>query len=440
MCVLIQKFSWRKEDLCEMHRSGESSTNLVMTKTKILFLIGITLIPNFTSYARQEVDKIVAVVNGEPILQSELNEAVYAAEQNIIMSIPPSAERAALITKMRGQALDALIEKQLVLTEFKKMGGFIKDEIVDDDIQRIIRERFNGDRDQFMVELKKTKMTFNKFRELRRETIAVQFLRGQQGKSITWVTPEQVEAAYKKHINQFRDEGQIDLSTIILNKFTSDPSITVPDRKRLADDIHAKLMARPSRFEALAKAHSDDPTAAENGGRRGVMDRKSLRSDLATVAFTLESGEISQVLEDNYNFYILKVNKRIYGKAESLSDPKIRDRCEDLALAEARRDAQENWLKQLKRQASIKKMVGSRLVTSTERPETNVPIGTTAPTYRPPEEEGKIKKMLPSGQRITGLFNREEGEQESSQKEESEGRLRRFIPDGERTRRLFKRD
>ena len=69
---------------------------------------------------------ISAVVNGKPITSSEVREAVKMQEQLIQMTVKDPRAAAARMGELRESALYALIERQLVLSEFEKLGGSIK--------------------------------------------------------------------------------------------------------------------------------------------------------------------------------------------------------------------------------------------------------------------------------------------------------------------------
>ena len=105
---------------------------------------------------KKSFNSLVAVVNGQAITESEVQEVTNATRNIIMLSLPAGPEREERLNSLRQTALDSLIERELILSEFIKMGGIIKDEIVDQDVQRIIdAEPFNGDRNKFLAEVKK---------------------------------------------------------------------------------------------------------------------------------------------------------------------------------------------------------------------------------------------------------------------------------------------
>jgi len=131
-----------------------------------------------------ELNRIKAVVNGEPITQTMVDSAVQTQVQVWLMGnkgMVGKAEAEREIRQMQVRALDDLIDRNLILSEFKKLGGQIKDQYVDESINRFITERFKGDKDQFIAELKKSGMTIAQFREIQRDQIAIQALRSKHG-------------------------------------------------------------------------------------------------------------------------------------------------------------------------------------------------------------------------------------------------------------------
>src|SRR5690606_32059730 len=89
-------------------------------------------------------------------------------------------ERENKVKEMRLAALKDLIDRQLILQEFKKMqekGANIPDYVIDDRVQTIIREEFGGDRGAFVRTLQAQSYTLTKFKEIEREKIIVQAMR-----------------------------------------------------------------------------------------------------------------------------------------------------------------------------------------------------------------------------------------------------------------------
>ena len=323
---------------------------------QILFITAtLALSPAVKSAEPRAFNSLVAVVNGQVITESEVRQVTSTTREIIIRSQPAGPERDKALKSLRKNALESLIERELILSEFVKIGGKIKDNIIDQDIQKIIeREPFNGDRDKFLADLRKTGMTMKKFRDMRRKIISVEMMRSSQAKGISVVTPQQLKETYQKHKGKFREETFARIRTIMIPKAANDPTIKLDDQRKLITDVRERI-AKGEDFAELAKEYSKD-SVAESGGDRGIIGEKSikLRNDLKIAAFALGSGKVSGVLEDNYAFYLLKAEDKKLGKNKSLNDPLVRDETNKLALLELRKSAHERWITKLKKTASIR--------------------------------------------------------------------------------------
>ena len=322
-----------------------------------LLLITATLILSLATKSAEPraFNSLVAVVNGQVITESEVQQATSNTREIIIRSQPAGKERDKMLKSLRKNALESLVERELILSEFVKLGGAIKDTIIDQDIEKIIeREPFNGNRDKFIEDLRKTGMTMKKFRDMRQKIIAVEMMRSSQAKGISVVTPQKLTETYQKHKDKFREETFARIRTIMIPKAAKDPTIKIEDQRKLITEIRSKTM-KGEDFAELAKEHSKD-SVSDSGGDRGIIGEKSikLRNDLKTAAFALDSGKVSAVLEDNYAFYLLKAENKKLGQSKSLNDPIVRDEVNKLALLELRKSAYERWITKLKKTASIR--------------------------------------------------------------------------------------
>ncbi|MEC7358163.1 MAG: SurA N-terminal domain-containing protein [Verrucomicrobiota bacterium] len=326
-----------------------------MLRSLILITATLILSPATKSAEPRAFNSLVAVVNGQVITESEVQQATSNTREIIIRSQPAGKERDKMLKSLRKNALESLVERELILSEFVKLGGTIKDTIIDQDIEKIIeREPFNGNRDKFIEDLRKTGMTMKKFRDMRQKIIAVEMMRSSQAKGISVVTPQKLTETYQKHKDKFREETFARIRTIMIPKAAKDPTIKIEDQRKLITEIRSKTM-KGEDFAELAKEHSKD-SVSDSGGDRGIIGEKSikLRNDLKTAAFALDSGKVSQVLEDNYAFYLLKAENKKLGQSKSLNDPIVRDEVNKLALLELRKSAYERWITKLKKTASIR--------------------------------------------------------------------------------------
>lgn len=310
------------------------------------------LTPVRTGAAPVELNRIKAVVNGEPITQTMVDAAVQTQVQVWLMGNKGMVSRSEAereIRRMEESALDDLIDRNLILSEFKKLGGAIKDQYVDESINRFITERFKGDRDKFIEELKKSGMTIAQFREIQRDQIAIQALRQKHGgEDVIPNTPWEKRAMYNEIKDEFASEGQPKVRIMSIPKQTSTSSQS--QQEQVLSEVMGKLRGGAD-FGDLAKKHSSDSFASK-GGYVGVLGKDVLNEGLTKAAYSLPTGQISQPLDGGINWHILKVDGRVGQKTPDFNElePEIDKRL----TIEKKQKALESWLKKLRRDANVR--------------------------------------------------------------------------------------
>lgn len=76
-------------------------------------------------------------------------------------------------------------------------------------------------------------------------------------------------------------------------------------KKAQIDSIHA-LLAGGADFEAIARAESEDPGSAANGGHLGVFGPGEMVKEFEDASFSLKAGEISAPFETAYGYHIVQ--------------------------------------------------------------------------------------------------------------------------------------
>lgn len=304
--------------------------------------------PAFSQYS----NGIAAVVNGKVITQSEVRDAIKAQEQMLAMQYREDIagfQRAA--AELRETALESLIERELILAEFSKIGGEIKQRYVDDDINSIIIESFKGERDDFVKELAKTGMTMKKFRELREKMIILQIMRGKFAQDIPPATPREVDEYYAKNQAEWRDGDMIKISTITIPKFVGEAGATPEKQRALANELRSKV-ANGADFSTIAKTYSQD-SKADNGGEWDWMERSQMKKSYGDAAFDLSEGGLSQVIADETAYVIIALDAKKYGRVPAKTD--LRDEIEKRILSDKAKKALDEWLEGLRRKAVIQR-------------------------------------------------------------------------------------
>jgi parvulin-like peptidyl-prolyl isomerase len=305
-----------------------------------------------TVTAQTYSNRIVAVVDGVPIAASEVRDTISAQEQ--ILRYQYQNDPARLnqeLAAVRASAVESLIDREILLAEFKKIGGVIKAQYVDDDINTIIRESFKGNRDAFVDELAKTGMSVKKFREQREKMIITNVMRARNAGENPPPTPREVEDFYNKHVDKWREGDQIKISTITIPKFSGEAGSTPEKQKKLAQELRSKIVAGGD-FAAAAKAYSQD-SRAENGGSWDWMAKTDMMPAIANAAMALKTGGISPVLDQETSYIIVACDAKKLGNAPPLE--KMRPEIERMINQEKSKANIDRWMESIRKKHVIKR-------------------------------------------------------------------------------------
>jgi parvulin-like peptidyl-prolyl isomerase len=316
-------------------------------------LVSCLILVSGTALAQSYSNGPAAAVQGKVITKSEVRDTVRAQEQ-ILMAMYGATDPERMkkeIYETRANALDALIDRELILIEFAKVGGVIKPQYVDDQINNIVREAFKGDRDALVTELAKGGMSLKKFREMQEKNIVASVMKAKKAGDIPPATPKEVEEYYSKNVDKWRVGDQVKISTISVPKFTGETGSSPEKQRKLAEEIRAKVVGGAD-FAATARTYSQD-SRAEFGGAWDWMPRTELDPMIANTAMGLKTGGISQVLDKETNYIIVSCDAKKLGAAPPMD--KVRGDIQKMIEQEKSKKAVDEWMEQLRKKAVIRK-------------------------------------------------------------------------------------
>jgi len=319
----------------------------------LLPLAAISLQLCISTHLHAEANGLAATVNGRPITLSEVSETIKIQLRQIDAQISDPARREAMKSKLRSEALDSLIDRELIMAEYQKLSGGqpIKSQYVDEDVKEFIRTTYNGDYNKFITELKGFGMTLKKFREVREKMLVVQMMRSHASKDISISTPEKKAKFLKEHGDLFREKDFIKLRSITVSKFSNNPGTTPADQKKLITEIRRRVM-KGADFASEAKTYSSDSHAAD-GGDWGTIDKSAMSGKMADAAFSLSAKNVSEVIEDEENYYLFYVEAKQPGKMKPMAE--IEADLEKMVQLEERKKAYDTWITRIRSKANIKK-------------------------------------------------------------------------------------
>jgi parvulin-like peptidyl-prolyl isomerase len=323
-----------------VHRSSFFGTPFTLLAATALLALALPLC------AQEVLDGVAAVVNGDVITFSQVREVVGGRERALREQLR-GEELVAKLKEVRTAALNDLIDRQLVLQEFKKKSFSIPDYYLDERVQQIVRQEFGGDRQAFVRTLEAQGYSLAKFREVEKEKVIVQAMRQQiTSKAVIMVPPQKIEAYYRENRERYASPDSVKLRMICIKRGANESGA----KRQMADEIRNKIKEGAA-FDQMAQMYSED-SSQDSGGDWGWIDRKTLNPKLTDAAFGLKAGQVSEVLEIGDSYYILLVEARKNAEVKPLSE--LRDDIEKELTALERQKIQDKWIAGLREKAHIK--------------------------------------------------------------------------------------
>ncbi len=251
------------------------------------------------------IDGYAARVNDRVITQGDIREAMAPLLQELRRTYQ-GARLKEEAEKAYKKTLGELVERALIMEAFDARGGQIPDQYVNEEIKRMINDRFKGDEalfEQFLSEQKKTR---TEYMDTLREQMAVGMMTNEEITRRARVTPAQVKAEYETHKERYFIPEKVEYSVILLNKGATVEDQTV--KRKEAESILQRL-AEGADFGTVAKELSEGSRAAD-GGKFPWMQPKDVRKELQETLKTLPAGTISSIIEADTELYIVKVHAR----------------------------------------------------------------------------------------------------------------------------------
>lgn len=252
--------------------------------------------------AQQVLDKIVAVVDNEIILQSEFDFRASAEAQQ--RNINPAD------TTFRRQVLNAMIEEKLLYAQAELDSITVTDEQVkqqlDYQINYFIQQY--GSREKleqvYGMPIEKLKRSLQ---DDTKKNLMAEMLKQKKF--------AQLEAS-RKEIEEFYDTFKDSLG-VVAEKFKIGHIFQNPKTgervKKIAREFAVSLLdslKKGADFAKLATKYSDDPGSAAQGGDLGSVKRGVFYPEFEAVAFSLAPNQLSGIVESPVGFHIIQLLER----------------------------------------------------------------------------------------------------------------------------------
>ena len=261
----------------------------------------------------QTVDKIIAVVGNEAILQSDLESYLqnYAQQNKSINVNDP---------QIRAKVLDELINEKLVIIKAQEDSISVSDEEITQkfefNLQNMIDQVGSEKRveDIYGMSISAIK---REFREETRKQLLYEKMRQEKFGDVKSSAREVAE--FFKDIKDSIPTIPAEVEIAHILKYVVTSASKKDEMMTFAHKIRDSILKGAS-FEEMAKKYSGDPGSATSGGELGWFDKGKLVPEFEKAAYALQPGEISLPVESPFGLHIIKLMEK---KKESINTKHI---------------------------------------------------------------------------------------------------------------------
>lgn len=327
-----------------------SPNSHLMRRSWINIIAATTVAGISGAWAATTANGLVAIVNDEAITWKEVaQQAAMAVEARMASLAARSAKLEEEIKKAQQDALEMLVQRKLILHEFKQAGYNLPESLIEDRVRSRLRERWGGDRATMTRDLQSRGMTFEKYREMIREEIIWEAMRVKNVAREIVISPHKIEKYYAENLDKFKVADSVKLRTIMIAKPASGP----PEQARRRALEILKKLDEGVPFAELAGVYSEDSFRNQGGDRGWVeLEREHYQPALDQAIRALKPGEHSGVVETDRAFWIVLVEDSKTSHIRPL--PEVRAEIERILTEQERNRLEKAWIDRLKSKAFIR--------------------------------------------------------------------------------------
>jgi len=275
--------------------------------THFIILLGVLFLPDMV-YSKEYTDKIIAIVNDEVILKSEVQESINNLSSDVIKTEFSQLGEKEIINKV----IDKLINDNLLLQAAERFGINISDIALEQKVNNVAKEQ-NISITQLRNNIIQSGQDYTKFIENLRNKMTIEALFVTQFYSRANVTEEEVENFLKRE--QINDIGNVeyDLREFVIND----------EKKEINKDLINKIYSSVTNngFN-LTKKMFEDINISINV--LGISKENTLPNIFVTALKNKILDKYTDVIESSKGYHILEINNVINKSSAFVNEYKVR--------------------------------------------------------------------------------------------------------------------
>jgi peptidyl-prolyl cis-trans isomerase C len=293
-----------------------------------------------------QLPDVLARVNGQPVSKTDFDRLIKNMEMSAGQPVP--AERRDEIFR---KALDQLVTYTVLSQEIKARNLTVADAEVEANLAQM-RKQFPNEA-EFQKALSARGMTLDKLRTDAKIDMAINKMMETELANQPEATDAQVREFYDKNPDKFKQDETVRASHILIPVDAKADEATKKTARAKAEGL-AKQAKSGADFAKLAKENSSDGSAA-NGGDLNFMSRGQTVAPFDKALFSMQPGQISDVVETEFGFHVIKVTEK--KPATTVPFEQVSPRIRDFLTEQQKQEKAQAFIEGLKKKAQIEVLI-----------------------------------------------------------------------------------
>jgi parvulin-like peptidyl-prolyl isomerase len=238
-----------------------------------------------------------------------------------------------------------MIDNMLVLQVAEERGLRVPARFFQDWKKNVMEQMKIESEEEFVRQVELQGSSVEELQKQFEEGLLLQEVRRMEVDSKVSVSEPEIQERYRQHIDEYTEPAKVRLREIVV-KFDATNEV---DQGAMARRIQQDLR-QGADFAELARMHSES-ASREAGGDLGFFDKGELTEALDAAAFTLEPGEVSDILRLETAFYIIRVDEKVEEKVKTLEE--VRSDVADAIFQEKMSVQMDRYVQQLRERAIV---------------------------------------------------------------------------------------
>lgn len=281
----------------------------------LIFLSFLFTTQTYAQEAPKLADRIVAHVNENIVLKSEIDQNVA----DYLRQAQVSGQDVEFSRELWFQFLESAINNYVLLEKAEIDSITVSDDQVNMQMDQRIRQLTAQAGSEQALEQAFGKSIIQlraDFRENFREQMIANRVQQQKRSSITITRPE---------VQEFFNNIPSDSLPTIPEQVSLSQIVKIPPARgdakerayEFAEQLRDSIVVHGKSIEELARRHSADRGSAQNGGLLPLMSLDELVPEYSAAASALQPGGISNVVETQFGFHVIQLNRRVGDRIET---------------------------------------------------------------------------------------------------------------------------